>query len=60
MEHWGPLESVRCSPKTRHIVAFFSHTNFRIQGPTEKSTWLGTCHLITWVALHKQEAVRGF
>lgn len=25
MEHWGPLEWVRCSSKTRHIMAVFSH-----------------------------------
>lgn len=42
MEHWGPLEWVRCSSKTRHIIAVFSH----IQPPPDTepsrkvySTW---------------------
>lgn len=46
--HWGPLEWVRCSSKTRHIIAVFSHISFKTQSPTEKSASLGKCHLIAW------------
>lgn len=41
MEHWGPLEWVRCSSQTRHIIAVFSHIQLHDTEPNRKVyfTW---------------------
>lgn len=36
MEHWGPLEWVRCGSQTRHIIAIFSHFQLHDTEPIRK------------------------